>query len=400
MEPDNMIWKHHQDGLFLINGVYNRRLTEVTERSTGLEVCMEKCGTNQVEMLHLASKLQHKGGHHSSIWLKPAKVNWSMSEHTANLLSCWIRTGGSKCQKIWWKTIPACIWWNIWKERNERIFEGKESSQLVSIRYNFLEVVSIRACSGIKSYWFKRMQTKPVHRHGDEETNCKRRCKNLEEKTEEPSKIQMLHFKANGQAGMLTKQRPEAGNSCFSYERNKFLVLFECTRRAGYSPRLTELGIPPIAHLSGNLMVVDYLLVAMLKNYLPLAVARTLDPRCLFSFNKQNEKLGRKKKAKFDDDLKAIGPYTSLTKDRGALYWTENEQNKSNAKGGNTRQRNPNSFLSRSKYTSAKTAKTKTKLLSARCRREEEDEGTREDKPITTCCKINKIERKACDHDN
>lgn len=45
-------------------------------------------------------------------------------------------------------------------------------------------------------------------------------------------------------------------------------------------------------------------------------------------------------------------------------------------------------------------AKTKTKLLSARCRREEEDEGTREDKPITTCCKINKIERKACDHDN
>ena len=25
-------------------------------------------------------------------------------------------------------TAPACIWWNIWKERNQRILEGKEFS--------------------------------------------------------------------------------------------------------------------------------------------------------------------------------------------------------------------------------------------------------------------------------
>jgi len=51
-----------------------------------------------------------------------------MPEHTADLLSCWIRRGGSKSQKKWWRTVPACIWWNIWKERNQRIFEGKECS--------------------------------------------------------------------------------------------------------------------------------------------------------------------------------------------------------------------------------------------------------------------------------
>jgi len=43
------------------------------------------------------------------------------------LLSCRIRRGGSKSQKKWWRIVPACIWWTIWKERNQRIFEGKES---------------------------------------------------------------------------------------------------------------------------------------------------------------------------------------------------------------------------------------------------------------------------------
>ncbi|WMV54378.1 hypothetical protein MTR67_047763 [Solanum verrucosum] len=59
-----------------------------------------------------------------------AGINWIMPEHTADLLSCWIRRGGSKSQKRWWTTVPACIWWTIWKERNQRIFEGRESSIL------------------------------------------------------------------------------------------------------------------------------------------------------------------------------------------------------------------------------------------------------------------------------
>ncbi|KAG5601659.1 hypothetical protein H5410_033029 [Solanum commersonii] len=28
----------------------------------------------------------------------------------------------------WWRTVPTCIWWIIWKERNQRIFQGKECS--------------------------------------------------------------------------------------------------------------------------------------------------------------------------------------------------------------------------------------------------------------------------------
>ncbi|WMV59469.1 hypothetical protein MTR67_052854, partial [Solanum verrucosum] len=26
----------------------------------------------------------------------------------------------------WWKTIPACIWWTPWRERNDRCFEDQK----------------------------------------------------------------------------------------------------------------------------------------------------------------------------------------------------------------------------------------------------------------------------------
>lgn len=58
-----------------------------------------------------------------------AGINWIMPEHTADLLSCYQKRRKQK-PKIWWRTVPACIWWTIWKERNQRIFEGKESSIL------------------------------------------------------------------------------------------------------------------------------------------------------------------------------------------------------------------------------------------------------------------------------
>ncbi|WMV42602.1 hypothetical protein MTR67_035987 [Solanum verrucosum] len=51
-----------------------------------------------------------------------------MPEHTADLLSCWIRRGASKSQKKWWRIIPACIWWSIWEERNGRCYENKSNS--------------------------------------------------------------------------------------------------------------------------------------------------------------------------------------------------------------------------------------------------------------------------------
>lgn len=46
----------------------------------------------------------------------------------------------------WWKIIPACIWWSVWKERNFRFSEGTSSSFLVCSFFGVNKV-----------YWGKQM---------------------------------------------------------------------------------------------------------------------------------------------------------------------------------------------------------------------------------------------------
>ena len=40
-----------------------------------------------------------------------------------------------------WKLIPLAIWWSVWKERNQRIFEGKDLS-LHEFKLYFLRMYS------------------------------------------------------------------------------------------------------------------------------------------------------------------------------------------------------------------------------------------------------------------
>nr|XP_016509696.1 PREDICTED: uncharacterized protein LOC107827136 [Nicotiana tabacum] len=54
---------------------------------------------------------------------------------TCDLLRCWNNVGGWGRKKRWWRAIPACIWWNVWKERNDRCFEDRRSS-LQKIKFN------------------------------------------------------------------------------------------------------------------------------------------------------------------------------------------------------------------------------------------------------------------------
>lgn len=50
-----------------------------------------------------------------------------MPQSTTEMLKCWNKAGGSARQKKWCKSIPACIWWTVWKERNARCFEDSSS---------------------------------------------------------------------------------------------------------------------------------------------------------------------------------------------------------------------------------------------------------------------------------
>ncbi|KAG5567895.1 hypothetical protein H5410_065090 [Solanum commersonii] len=61
---------------------------------------------------------------------------------------------GWKCRKNEkrWRIVPACIWWTIWKERNQRCFEGKQNN-IQKIKAN---------CLGLYYFWCKQVVIEDV----------------------------------------------------------------------------------------------------------------------------------------------------------------------------------------------------------------------------------------------
>jgi len=64
-------------------------------------------------------------------------IGWAMPRHTSEVLACWNRDGNQSEHKERWKIVPYCIWWTIWKERNQRCFENK-NIPFQSIKMNCL----------------------------------------------------------------------------------------------------------------------------------------------------------------------------------------------------------------------------------------------------------------------
>ncbi|KAG5590841.1 hypothetical protein H5410_041355 [Solanum commersonii] len=147
-EPNKLAWGHHKDRRFPVNRLYNwglrgndpldleahygkvwpqprvvLNLEAMQKRGIIISRCLLYKGaleTNKHLFMHCKVTAQVW-----AMYTSIANEHWIMPEHTSDLLSCWIKRGGSKSQKRWWRTVPACIWWIIWKERNQRIFEGK-----------------------------------------------------------------------------------------------------------------------------------------------------------------------------------------------------------------------------------------------------------------------------------
>jgi len=64
-------------------------------------------------------------------WVKPGSIK--------GVLSSWIRDGNASKEERW-KFVPACVWWTIWKERNNRSFENVQNS-LQKIKMNCLALL-------------------------------------------------------------------------------------------------------------------------------------------------------------------------------------------------------------------------------------------------------------------
>ncbi|KAG5624659.1 hypothetical protein H5410_009877 [Solanum commersonii] len=96
--PDTPIWKMHKKGIFFCE-VLKACLTHEVLQRRGIQIC-SRTTANLWDM-----------------FLCILGVNW------------WEGVGRRRRSKEdWWKCIPACIWWTLWKERNERSHDGKLNS--------------------------------------------------------------------------------------------------------------------------------------------------------------------------------------------------------------------------------------------------------------------------------
>ncbi|KAF3635863.1 putative serine incorporator-like [Capsicum annuum] len=119
-------WKHHSDGQCSVNRLYRRELITVAGRKSGPWIAIwksvaptkVKCFARLVAVRRAClthDVMQRKGINIDSrclLFISMANLQWIMPEHTVDLLSCWIRRGGSNSQKKWWRIVPACIWNN------------------------------------------------------------------------------------------------------------------------------------------------------------------------------------------------------------------------------------------------------------------------------------------------
>uniref|UniRef100_A0A2N9FAH5 Uncharacterized protein n=1 Tax=Fagus sylvatica TaxID=28930 RepID=A0A2N9FAH5_FAGSY len=101
-------------------------------RMLGIDVSSSRTISIEVGMQSLARELVilFAGIHHGRGFLRSV----------ADLLTCWKGSlGNSEAGKVW-KMIPHCIMWCLWRERNDRTFNGVEKS-IPALKFYFLHTL-------------------------------------------------------------------------------------------------------------------------------------------------------------------------------------------------------------------------------------------------------------------
>ncbi|KAL3378631.1 hypothetical protein AABB24_004516 [Solanum stoloniferum] len=177
MEPDRLRWRHSSEGSFTVNKLYKRENNIMQEEELKIwrnvwkniaptkvkcftwlvvrKACLthevlQKKGRVVVTRCFLCNETRETNNHlflhckfTAQLWnmfFSLTKTVWTMLEHTADLMSCWMKRRGSKSKKKWWRIIPSCIWWSVWRKRNGRCFEDKIRS-VHDVKWNCLETL-------------------------------------------------------------------------------------------------------------------------------------------------------------------------------------------------------------------------------------------------------------------
>ena len=94
----------------------------------------------RVILLSLSSR-GSGGGSVKASWIEPSLGCWVYQDrNVVDLLTCWKGLlGNSEAGKVW-KMIPHCIMWCLWRERNDRTFNGVEKS-IPALKFYFLHTL-------------------------------------------------------------------------------------------------------------------------------------------------------------------------------------------------------------------------------------------------------------------
>jgi hypothetical protein len=63
------------------------------------------------------------------------KMSWVTPRRVIDMLACWRSSGRPRSAAVW-KIAPICLFWCLWRERNNRSFEDLEST-LEEILFSF-----------------------------------------------------------------------------------------------------------------------------------------------------------------------------------------------------------------------------------------------------------------------
>ncbi|KAG5620177.1 hypothetical protein H5410_005395 [Solanum commersonii] len=63
-----------------------------------------------------------------NLFLRLKNISWSMPGRISEALYSWEEAGTQAKNRSNWRIVPATIWWTIWKEKNLKVFEDRESS--------------------------------------------------------------------------------------------------------------------------------------------------------------------------------------------------------------------------------------------------------------------------------
>ncbi|WMV47891.1 hypothetical protein MTR67_041276 [Solanum verrucosum] len=139
--PWKMIWKGkipHKVACFTWLVASQAVLTQDNLMKRGKQLC-SRCFFCEAEVETVNHLFQHckVTGKLWQWFINLRGIGWAMPRHTSEVLACWNRDGNQSEHKERWNIVPACIWWTIWKERNQRCFENK-SIPFQSIKMNCL----------------------------------------------------------------------------------------------------------------------------------------------------------------------------------------------------------------------------------------------------------------------